>query len=334
MSVYIDPKFRSLRERNLKNKHQLVKYWNYCWYASAVSRKSLSVKEWFKLSGLETSILQFQQREINQYEVYSRLASKANEPNRQIIENISKEELQHYEFWITFTKKNLTPNRITVLKYQLLSIIFGFMFSIKLMESNEKKAQAEYTLVSRKIPEAREFLLEESKHETSLVEMIDEKRLNYVEVIISGLNDAWIELIGQLAGFTFAFQDPKIVGFAGLIAGIAQFLSSSASEIQLFFSKRNQETRTALRGSLFEGLIYLLTVGLLVVPYFVLANYWHALALTVSTALTIITFFTYYSSVIRSKSLKSMLPIMLGITAGVGAAAFAVGMIAKTILKL
>jgi VIT1/CCC1 family predicted Fe2+/Mn2+ transporter len=279
-------------------------------------------------------MLKLQQGEINQHEVYSRLSRKMKENNRKVLKSISSEELEHYNFWRRHTQKELEPERIYALKYDLLSFIFGFTFSIKLMESNEKKTQKEYELISKQIPEAKKYLHEEEQHETSLIALIDEKRLSYLEAILSGLNDAWMELIGELAGFTFAFQDPRLIGFAGLIAGIAQFLSSSASEIQLFISKRNEETENALKGSLFEGIIYLLTVGFLIFPYFVLSNYWLALVITISTAMIIVTFFTYYSSVVRSLSFRSMFPSMLGITAAVGAAAFAIGVIAKAMLNL
>ena len=86
------------------------------------------------------------------------------------------------------------------------------------------------------------------------------KRLNYLSSIISGLNDALIELAGELAGFTFALQNPALIGFAGIIAGIAQFLSSSASKIELFLTERTVENKEAIKKSAFEGSIYLITV--------------------------------------------------------------------------
>jgi VIT1/CCC1 family predicted Fe2+/Mn2+ transporter len=295
---------------------------------------AVKAMEAVSVNDLEAATVKFQQVEINQHEVYSKLSRKAKGNNSEVLKRIAEDELEHYYFWRKYTGKELKPEKSSVLKYDFLSFIFGFTFSIKLMESKEKKAQKEYALISKRIPEAQEYLHEEERHEASLIEIIDEKRLSYLGVIISGLNDAWIELIGELAGFTFAFQDPRLIGFAGLIAGIAQFLSSSASEIQIFLSKRNEETENALKGSLFEGVIYLLTVGLLISPYFALSNYWLALAITISTALIIITFFTYYNSVVRSVSFRSMFPSMIGITVAVGAAAFAIGLIAKMILNL
>lgn len=123
---------------------------------------------------------------------------------------------------------------------------------------------------------------------------------------MSSLNDAWIDLIGELAGFNFAFQDPRIIGFAGLIAGIAQFLSSSASEIQIYLSRKNEKTRTALKASIYEGIVYLITVGLLIFPFFILDNYWTALLITIISVFGVLSFLTYYVSVIKGLSMKSM----------------------------
>jgi hypothetical protein len=53
--------------------------------------------------------------------------------------------------------------------------------------------------------------------------MIDEKRLDYISLMIQGLNDALIELFGELAGFIFALKNPTLIGFAGLISGLLTF---------------------------------------------------------------------------------------------------------------
>ena len=69
---------------------------------------------------------------------------------------------------------------------------------MKLLEGNEEKAQANYSKIAKEIPEANKILADEVKHEKLLIEMIDEKRLNYLSSIISALNDALIELAGCL----------------------------------------------------------------------------------------------------------------------------------------
>jgi len=216
----------------------------------------------------------------------------------------------------------------------LLATIFGLTFSIIKMEQGEAKAQKAYAELSKKIPEVKTFIQEEARHEKALIDMLDEKRLNYLSSIISGLNDAWIELVGELAGFAFAFQDPRLIGFAGLITGIAQFLSSSASEIQIYFTRKDEETRSKLKASVHEGIIYLITIILLVLPYFILENFWLAFIITGISAFFMLSFLTYYVSVIKGLSMKSMFPIMLGIMIGVGTIAFIIGWITKTIIGI
>lgn len=280
------------------------------------------------------SLLLFQQNEINEHKVYHFLSEKTKGKNSEILERISQDELRHYNFWKQYTKKDLYPKKSFVIKYAILATIFGSTFSIIKMEQREDRAQKAYEEISKKIPKAKMHIQEENKHEKALIEMLDEKRLNYLGSIISGLNDAWIELVGELAGFTFAFQDPRIIGFAGLIAGIAQFLSSSASEIQIYLSRKNEETRSALKASIYEGIAYLITVGLLIFPYFVLDNYWIAFLITGVSVFLVLSILTYYISVIKRLSLRSMFPIMLGIMFGVGTLAYIIGYIAKTIIGI
>ena len=71
---------------------------------------------------------------------------------------------------------------------------------MKLLEGNEEKAQANYAQITAELPNAKQILADESKHEKLLIWMIDEKRLKYLSSIISGLNDALITLgIGALS---------------------------------------------------------------------------------------------------------------------------------------
>ena len=285
-------------------------------------------------NNLIKTILVFQQNEITEHKVYKALSERTKGKNSEILNIISQDELRHYNFWKKFTKKELLPKKIAVFKYLLLSRIFGLSFSIKIMENLEGNAQKEYAKISEQISQVTTHIREERKHEKALIEMLDEKRLNYLGSIISGLNDAWIELVGELAGFAFAFQDPRIIGFAGLIAGIAQFLSSSASEIQIYFSRKNEETRSALRASIYEGIVYLITVGLLVFPFFILENYWTSFLITIISLFVVLSFLTYYVSVIKGLSMKSMFPTMLGIMIGVGTLAYVIGWIAKIVIGI
>ena len=241
---------------------------------------------------------------------------------------------RHYNEWKQYTQTEVNPNRFSVIKYLIISKFFGLMFMMKLLEGNEEKAQANYSKISKDLPEAKQILADEIKHEKLLIEMIDEKRLNYLSSIISALNDALIELAGELAGFTFALQNPALIGFAGIIAGIAQFLSSSASEIELFLTERTIENKEAIKKSFLEGSIYLITVFFLVIPFFLVQNPFFAMGISAFNSFLIIIFFTYYVSIVKELSLKKMFSITLLITLGIGTLSFIIGWIVKTVLNL
>jgi VIT1/CCC1 family predicted Fe2+/Mn2+ transporter len=283
---------------------------------------------------LERTILEFQRKEITEHEVYRKLAEKTRGKNAEVLKRISNDELHHYNDWKKYTQQEVHPDRLAVLKYSILSTIFGLTFVMKIMEGGEEKAQEAYNRISSELPEATQLVLDEHEHETLLIEMIDEKRLDYISSMVQGLNDALIELAGELAGFTFALQNPRLIGFAGLIAGIAQFLSSSASEIEIYLSRKTEENRRALKASFHEGTVYMLTVLLLIIPYFISTSYHMPLLVTVASAFLIILFFTYYVSVVKSLSLKRMFFTIVTITLGVGGVAFLIGWIAKTVLNL
>jgi len=218
-------------------------------------------------SKLKAKLIEIQEKEITEHAVYKTLSEMAKGKNSEILKQISEDELRHYNEWKNYTQIEIRANRLSVLKYLIISKIFGLMFMMKLIEGNEEQAQASYSKVLEELPEAKQILAEEVEHEKLLIEMIDEKRLKYLSSIISGLNDALIELAGELAGFTFALQNTSLIGFAGLIAGIAQFLSSSASEMELYLTERTVENKEAIRKSFFEGSIYLITVFFLITPF-------------------------------------------------------------------
>ncbi|MCX8191638.1 MAG: hypothetical protein N3F06_02380, partial [Nitrososphaerales archaeon] len=97
---------------------------------------------------VEESLLMAQKSEITEHFIYKKLARSLKGPNKGILERISNDELRHYEFWSTYTKKDTKPNRIKVLMYLLISKIFGITFGMKIMEKGEEKAQENYKKIS------------------------------------------------------------------------------------------------------------------------------------------------------------------------------------------
>ena len=269
-------------------------------------------------------VLGFQQTEITEHHIYKRLAKKINSPeNAKIIEQIAEDELRHYNGWKKYTKQDIQPRWFFVWFYYLISVVFGFTFGIKLMESGEENAQKNYAAISSVIPEAIEFQHEEDRHEEQLIDMLDEERLRYAGSIVLGLNDALVELTGALAGLTLALQDVKLIALSGLITGIAASMSMAASE---YLSTRSEETtKQPVRAAIYTGIAYIITVALLVLPYLLFDNYILDLVITLTIAVVIIAVFNYYISVAKGESFRARFTEMAGLSLGVALISFVIG---------
>lgn len=281
---------------------------------------------------IRETIIGFQKNEITEYYVYRRLACKTKGKNSEVLDRISKDELRHYNKWKEYTLTDVPPRKLTALKFLIISRIFGLTFALKIMEGGEEKAGEAYDSIVDAVPEARDIMWEETEHEELLVGMIDEERIGYIGSMVLGLNDALVELTGALAGLTFTLQNTKLIGAAGLITGIAASLSMSASE---YLSQKSEKgSRSPIKASFYTGVAYILTVLLLVAPYFLFADYYLALGITVLDAVLVVLLFSYFVSVVKDLSFKKMFLEILAISLGVAAVSFVVGWIANQALHV
>lgn len=126
------------------------------------------------------------------------------------------------------------------------------------------------------------------------------KLLHYTSAAVLGMNDALVEMVGALAGFTIALADNRLITLAGITTGVAATLSMASAE---FLSEEVDARKTnAYCAASFTGFAYLLTVGILLLPYFVLASPWHALGCACIFALFLIGVFTFAVARIRNVS--------------------------------
>ncbi|MFW5770599.1 MAG: VIT1/CCC1 transporter family protein [Spirochaetota bacterium] len=278
-----------------------------------------------------SQLLVAQKNEITEYHIYDRLSSTIKDrENGKILKHISDDELRHYNYWKSFTNRDVSPNRVKLWYYVFISRIFGITFGLKLMERGEDRAQVSYDRLAESIPGARNISKEEHSHEEKLLGMIKEERLNYAGSIVLGLNDALVELTGALAGLSFALQKTDLIAVAGLITGIAASLSMAASE---YLSKKTEgDTDNALKSSLYTGIAYIVTVVILVLPYFLLDHYLVCLAFTLIAALLIIFLFNYYISVAQELNFRHRFFEMAGISMGVALLSFGIGFLVRTFL--
>jgi VIT1/CCC1 family predicted Fe2+/Mn2+ transporter len=282
---------------------------------------------------LLTQLLVYQRNEITEHHIYKRLAEMVTSPeNRHVLERIAEDELRHYQDWRTYTQRDVSPDRLKIWKYYLISRVLGFTFGVKLMEGGEENAQDNYARLREAIPEAAAIIHDENEHENALIELLDEERLRYIGSIVLGLNDALVELTGALAGLTLALQDTRLIALTGSITGIAAALSMAASE---YLSTKSEGTaKSPVRASIYTGCAYIVTVFLLILPYLLIENFYVCLGCTLAVAVLIIAFFNYYISVARDLPFRRRFLEMAGLSLGVAAFSFFVGFVVRFFLGI
>ncbi|HNR66134.1 MAG TPA: VIT1/CCC1 transporter family protein [Atribacterota bacterium] len=275
-----------------------------------------------------------QQDELVGEQVYGILAKLTKDThNSKILARISNEEKKHAEIFKQYTKTDLPVDRFKVFFYVFISRVFGLTFGIKLQEKGEQEAQKNYKEMLKVIPEMKEIIEDEEKHEIELINMIYEEKLSYMSSVVLGLNDALVELTGALAGFTLSVQNSRIIAFLGLITGISASLSMAASEYLSTKAEQDPEAqKRAGKSALYTGIAYILTVIALIIPYFLSSNYILSLIATVIVALTIIFVFNYYISVANDYDFKRRFAEMALISMGVAALSFLIGHLVNTFL--
>ena len=160
--------------------------------------------------------------------------------------------------------------------------------------------------------------------------MLDEERLSYVGSMVLGMNDAMVEMTGTLAGLTLAMQNTRLIALSGLITGIAT-LSMASSE---YLSSKSEGRPDALKSASYTGVAYLVTVALLILPYLLFdeSHYLWAMGTMVVIVLLILVVFNYYLSVAQDLPFKKRFGQMAGISLGVAALSFVIGILVKQFL--
>lgn len=277
---------------------------------------------------LMRQLVRAQATEETEAVVYSRLAEWTKETkNKNILKKIASDEKNHANYWKSHTHQDVGGKSFIIFFYSAIAKILGLTFSVKLMEKGEEAAQVNYELISKEIPHAKEIKAEENAHEMKLLDMLDEERLKYVGSMILGVNDALVELTGALAGFTLAIQNTKLIAAIGMITGIAASLSMGASEY--LSTKAESQDRDPTKASIYTGVMYFVTVILLVLPYILISNVYLALFVTLAIAILVILFFTFYISVAQDLPFKRRFLEMAGISLGVSALTFGIGYVVK-----
>lgn len=273
-----------------------------------------------------------QQDEITAHYLYAQIATFVkNKDNQEIIKQVSEDELGHYNRLKETTGKDFKPQKVKIWFFYWVTRLLGLTFGIKLLEKGESQAIKSYDVDSDLVDGMHSIIEDEERHESELIEMIDEERLNYMGSVVLGLNDALVELTGALAGFTFAFQNTRLIALTGLITGISASFSMAASE---YLATRQEGGDDALKSSLYTGLAYVFTVICLILPYLLISNPFISLGVTLGVAVLIIFLFNYYISVAKDYNFRKRFLEMAAISLGVAGISFLIGVLIKQFIGI
>ncbi len=272
---------------------------------------------------LRSSLIAFQRNEITEHLIYKRLSERSGNRNKEVLGKICEDELRHYGIWKKYTKVDVRPYRLKILFYVVVVRLLSLTFAIKIMEKGESGAQDSYRRIADRFDETASVIEEEERHENDLIALIDEDKLNYIGSMILGLNDALVELTGTLAGLSFAFQNTRLIGVAGLITGVAAALSMMSSEY--LAKKSDGGDKSPFKASMYTGVAYAIAVALLVTPFFAFHVYYTAMLSSIVAAVVVILFFTYFISVTRDLPFWGRFMEMSAISLGVAGLSFLIG---------
>ena len=273
---------------------------------------------------LLAQILTAQRNEITEHLIYKKLAEITKDKNnKKILKQISEDELKHYAFWKGITKKDVKQKTFLIYWYFFISRLFGLSFGLKIMERGEEFSIAFYNELKTKVKNIDPMIKDEHKHEKLLLNLLSEERFEYASSIVLGLNDALVELTGVLAGLTLALQNGKIIAIIGLITGIAASMSMAASGY--LSSKEEAISKNPKKSALYTGVAYIITVFLLILPYFIFKNVYLALITMLILSILIIAGYTFYITTAKGLKFTRRFTEMAAISLTVAVISFIIG---------
>jgi VIT1/CCC1 family predicted Fe2+/Mn2+ transporter len=271
--------------------------------------------------------------ELTDYTVYTRLSKLRIEKNqefRQILTQLAATEHGHYEFWIKYVPgAKIRVSTLRVYVTILVRILFGTTFACKFLERNEgavikRYKAAEEFIPSADRPEFEKMLQDEISHEKEFEQKTEGSAIKYISFVVLGLADAVVEIAGIHAGSLGIYNSTRLAGFAGVIAGAAASIAMSSAA---YAQAKQGFQGSASRSAAYTGVSYFATALILATPYFLTDRMVYALGVSLTLAVALIAFISFYSSVISDKPFTRDFLEMTGIMFGATAALYVLGTI-------
>jgi VIT1/CCC1 family predicted Fe2+/Mn2+ transporter len=242
------------------------------------------------------------QDEYTDHQVYRELAARETHAGRkEILNQLSRQEEEHYVFWKEFVEDYAPRPRSTFIGFVLLlRYLFGLTFAVKFLERHERRVIDEYRRIRPHMEgeagvRLERIIADEEKHEEFFIGQINEGVVKYLGFIVLGLADAIIEITGVHAGFLGVSNSTLLAGVAGLIVGFAAAISMATAA---YLQAKQGSGMNPLKSALITGFSYILAVVFLALPYFLTASMPLAFTVSLVMAVLLTAYFTFYSSVL------------------------------------
>ena len=278
--------------------------------------------------------------EITDYTIYKKMSTLSLERNpefRKVLGDLAEMEHRHYDFWRKYVPgTTIRPNTLLVYVTVLFRILFGTTFASKYLERNEASVIVRYRNMAALIPESdrqdfEKMIQDEVGHETELEKKTQSGSVKYISFVVLGLADALVEIAGIHAGSLGIYNSTRLAGFAGVVAGAAASIAmASAAYAQ---AKQGFEGSATLSAA-YTGVSYFAAALILASPYFVTEAMVLALGTSLTFAVLLIAFVSFYSSVISGKPFLRDFVEMTGIMFGATIALYVLGTVIHVLFHI
>ncbi|MGA2800045.1 MAG: VIT1/CCC1 transporter family protein [Candidatus Micrarchaeaceae archaeon] len=292
--------------------------------------------------------------EVFHYHVLRRLASmEKDRAVKSLLENLSAEELKHSHMWgeipgVGKLGGYAHQDSLAVGSTAFIRRLFGLQLTIKVMEYSEillekrlDQSASEFKFTKNESGTIRRVEASEMKSEN----VIKTKLLEYSSVltnirnVILGMNDGLVEILGAVAGFAAALQQPALVIVAGIIVAIAGTLSMtggvylSVDYEKSVYKKKKTESSSKAAG-LYTGIAYIVGALVPLLPFLFGASGYYALGISILITAVILSIVSVLVSIISDTPILMRIVKTLLISLGIVAITITLGVYARNVLHL
>jgi len=278
--------------------------------------------------------------EYTDYEVYKKLSELRFEKRHKFsntLRRLSGMEYRHYRFWSKYCPdRKANVSKLKVYSIILIRLVLGVTFAVKYLERNEMNTIKKYKEVAKLIPrkdqaQFKVMIADEVEHEKEFSDQFDEPHVRYISFIVLGLADALVEIAGIHAGSLGIYDKTELAGLAGIIAGAAASIAmASAAYAQAKTGFKGSATISAI----YTGISYFVTAVILATPYFLTKAMVGALSASLLLAVVLITFISFYESVISGSQFKKDFVEITSIMFGATVALYLIGTVIRHFIPI